>query len=149
MPVKSDQLKDILENVIHEETQFPEGRNVAYITVARIGKLSEPGALDFGGSEYSQAEVDWLEPEPRSDDDKYGWYNLEKGAYRIEFNESINLPDDTGVLLQIWEQALKNGVMHPTEVLTQPRKPAFTQIYVDKPGVSIKENARLSEVRLL
>lgn len=149
MAAKNEQLKEILENIIHEETQFPDGRNIAYVTVARVGKLSGAGSLDFGGSEYEEADVDWIEPKPRSEDDKYGWYDLEQGSYRIEFNESIDLPDDTGVLLQIWDQALKNGVTHPTEVLTQSRKPLFTQIHVSEAGIHIKENARFSELRLL
>ncbi|MCF7805558.1 MAG: dCTP deaminase [Candidatus Marinimicrobia bacterium] len=142
-------LKDILQNIIHEETQFPEDRNVAFLTVNQIGRLTEPGALDFGGSEYTEAEVEWIVPEVRNEDDKYGWWELGEGSYRIQFNEGVEMPDDTGMLLQTWEKVRKNGVIHPTEVITRTRNPLSTHIYVGEAGIGIKENARLSEVRLL
>lgn len=149
MAAKTKRLKEILANIIHEETQFPENRNIAYITVSQVGKIIEPGSLDFGGSEYTEAEIHWLEPKARSDEDKYGWWNLQPGSYRVEFNEGVELPDGTGVLLQIWNSALENGVSHPTEVITRSRNPLTTQMRVSDGGVRMKENARLSELRLL
>jgi len=142
-------LKEILTNIIHEPTQFHQELNLAYVTVSRIGKLQKRGSLDFGGSEYSKASVEWLSPEKKASDDKYGWWSLEGGSYRVEFNEGVNLPDDTGVLLQIWADAAKNGVTHPTEVITDSREPLSAQIHVSPPGIEIKENARLSEIRVL
>jgi len=146
--LKRDQLKAILQNIIHEPTQFPSEKNVAYLTVNRIGKIGTAGSLDFGGSEYSEGKIDWIDPEKRMEDDKYGWWELPQGLYRIEFNEGVKL-EDGGILLQIWNAALKNGVIHPTEIITESQNPLFTHIHVSENGVHIKENARLSEVRLI
>lgn len=148
MPTR-DELKNILQNIIHEPTQFPEDKNLAFLTVGRVGRLKKPGALDFGGSEYAEAEVEWLEPELQAKDDKYGWWNLEPGTYQVEFNEGVSLSENSGVLLQIWDQALKAGVSHPTEVITDSESPLFTLVRVGNAGIRIKENARLSEVRLI
>lgn len=142
-------LMEILTNIIHEPTQYEEEDNLAYVTVNRIGTLTGRGALDFGGSEYQSAEVEWIEPAKKSEDDTYGWWSLKPGTYRVEFNEGVDLPDDTGVLLQIWNSVLRNGVTHPTEVITKARDQLSTHIHVGDPGIEIKENARLSVVRAL
>lgn len=148
MSAKND-LLTVLQNIVHEETQFPEQNNLAYITVKRIGRLETSGALDFGGSEYASAEIRWLEPEKGASDDKYGWWNLDSGKYFVQFNESLKLDDKSGILLQIWSKALHAGVSHPTMVITESQDPLHTLITVGDQGTSIKENARLSEVRMI
>ncbi|HKJ68275.1 MAG TPA: dCTP deaminase [bacterium] len=145
----NDELKKVIKNIVHEPTQFPPNQNLAYLTVAKIGKITRQGSLDFGGSEYREAEVEWIQPELQSKEDKYGWWDLAPGLYQVQFNESLSFSDDSGVLLQIWSQALKAGVAHPTEVITESRDPLVTLLQVSEPGSSIKENARLSEVRLI
>lgn len=145
----NDDLKKVIQNIIHEPTQFPSDGNLAYLTVAKIGRITRGGALDFGGSEYREAEVEWIQPKKQSADDKYGWWDLEPGMYAAQFNEGLNFSGDSGVVLQIWSGALQAGVTHPTEVITESRNPLRTLIEVGKPGGSIKENARLSEVRLI
>jgi len=62
----------MVKNYIHEGKQFPENIPVALVTVGRIGVIAGRGSLDFGGSEYSEAQVDWLEPQKKQVDDKYG-----------------------------------------------------------------------------
>ncbi len=145
----TDELKNMLQNIIHEPTQFPEDGNLAFLTVGRVGRLRTAGALDFGGSEYAEADVEWMEAERKAKDDKYGWWTLDSGTYQVEFNEGVSVPENSGVLLQIWSQALKAGVTHPTEVITASKNPLFTLIHVGNAGIRIKENARLSEVRLI
>ena len=142
-------LKDVVQNIIHEDTQFPEDEDVVYLTVSRVGRPVEPGALDFGGSEYTEANTDWIEPVKRNDDDKYGWWELNQGMYKIEFNEALELSDGVLAQLQVWDKALKNGVVHPSQLIAQSRDPMSTFIYVSQAGVGIKENARISEVRLI
>jgi len=145
----NDELKNVVHNIVHEPTQFPSEENLGYLTVGKIGKMTRGGALDFGGSEYREAEVDWIQPELQSEDDKYGWWKLEPGLYLVEFNERLGFSDNSGVVLQIWSQALQAGVTHPTEIVTESRDPLRTLLQVGQPGSNIKENARLSEVRLI
>jgi len=142
------ELTSIVKNLVNEPTQVPEDESVVHLTVNRIGKLVKPGALDFGGSEYTEATVKWLEPKKRDPEDKYGWWELDQGLYRIEFNESLEIPEGTRVQLQIWSGALRNGILHPAQIIERSQNPLGTQIHVSESEVGIKENARLSEVRL-
>lgn len=141
-------LTDIVTNFIHEDTQFPEERDAAYLTVDRVGKPARKGTLDFGGSEYTEADIEWIEPKKKSNDDKYGWWDLEQGLYHIEFNEGLE-PDGETVILQTWKNALRNGIAHSSEVIEESREKLFAELHVGAGGVGIKENARISEVRIL
>jgi len=142
-------LKSVVQNIVHEETQMSGDGKAMQLTVKRIGEPDEPGALDFGGSEYSEAEIEWLDPIKRSEDDKYGWWELASGMYYVEFNETLDLAGYTTVHLQIWENALKSGVTHPSQILSGSKAPVGTFIQVSDAGIGIKENARLSEIRIL
>jgi hypothetical protein len=141
----------IVQNYIHEGKQFSDDRKHAILTVNRIGRLSGGGALDFGGSEYAEAEISWLEPQKQSPEDKYGWWKLTQGHYRIEFNETISLPEDgsTVILFHPWPEAVKAGLNHPSVLVTAPRSPLVTHIGIGPQGISIKENARVSQVTIL
>lgn len=132
-------LTDIIADYIHEGKQFSESRNAFYLTVKRIGKLYSGGSLDFGGSEYSEAVIEWMEPEKKAEDDKYGWWQLNEGSYWVEYNERIDLP----------EKALKAGICHPTGIINEPREVLATMVNVGGYTVGIKENARISEVYVL
>jgi len=142
-------LLNVLNNIIHEKTQFPDKENLAYLTVSKIGKINKPGALDFGGSEYNAAEIEWLKPKKHSDEDKYGWWDLNEGMYLVEFNENVQLDDNSGVLIQVWCKALQAGISHPTLVVTDSCDPLQILVTVGKAGIGIKENARLSEIRMI
>lgn len=139
--METDALAARMDGLIHEETQIQHGR--AHMTVESIAEVSSPGQLDFGGGEYREAGTDPLEPDLRSPEDEYGWRSLEPGAYRVRFNETFPAAEDVLAIIQPWEPAARNGVFHPTRVLSEP-DPAVT-IQVDTP-VDIKENARLSEL---
>ena len=141
-------LTDIVTNFIHEDTQFPEERDVAYLTVNRVGKPAKKGTLDFGGSEYTEADMEWIEPKKKSNDDKYGWWELDEGLYHIEFNEGLD-PNGETVIFQTWKNALRNGIAHSAEIIEESRDKLFTGLQVSSAGVGIKENARISEVRVL
>jgi hypothetical protein len=144
-------MHELLTGYIHEGKQFAPDGSSAVLTVKRIGRLSAGGALDFGGSEYAEAEVSWIEPQKQSAEDKYGWWKLSQGHYRIEINESVSVPEDqpTALLLHPWPDAVRAGVNHPSEVITDSREPLFTHIGVGPQGISIKENARLGRLSVL
>ncbi len=149
MSASKNVLLSMLKDYIHEGKQFSEEVPIAFLTVNRIGVLAGRGSLDFGGSEYSQAQVDWLEPQKKQEDDKYGWWHLPPGSYLIEFNESIELPTGSRVYLQIWDKAGRNGIQHPFTVLEETRSPVQTVVSVGPEGIDIKENARLSQIGVL
>lgn len=139
----------LITNIIHEDTQFPGDEEVGYLTVDKVGKISNPGTLDFGGSEYTEADIEWIPPRKKSEDDKYGWWELDEGTYHVQFNEGLKTSEHDPVVIQIWKKALRNGVFHPTELITYSRDHLFTQLVVSEGGIGIKENARISVIRLL
>ncbi|MFP4430975.1 MAG: hypothetical protein ACLFPV_06980 [Spirochaetaceae bacterium] len=139
-------LKNGVVNIVHEGKQVPENEVAIILTVKRIGRTSAAGALDFGGSEYKQADVEWFEPQKKQEDDKYGWWNLTSGDYVVEYNESVHPAEGQRFHFQIWPPALYNGVTHPSEVIASSRDPLRSSIRVGAAGADIKENARVSVV---
>ncbi len=142
-------LKHAVRNYIHEGKQFLEGTETALLTVHRIGSLASRGSLDFGGSEYSAGEVEWIEPQKESPDDKYGWWRLEPGHYMIEFNESLQATQRQRFYLQPWAKVTANGTTHSFAILIPPRDVLRVYISVGPAGLDVKENARFSELGVL
>ena len=142
-------IDQVVSNYIHDGKQIDENTGSMILTVGRIGTLVGRGSLDFGGSEFAPSPTAWQEPVKKSGDDKYGWWHLEPGSYLLEFNESLLLSKGEKAMLQIWEEAARTGVAHPTELILRSREPLATVMSVPTPGVDIKENARISRVLLL
>ena len=141
-------IQEIVGDYIHEGKQVVrEGRSMV-LTVGRLGTIVGRGSLDFGGSEYAPAPVAWQKPVKKSADDKYGWWHLEAGSYLLELNESLLPEEGEELLIQIWDQAARTGVYHPTELVAEPRQPLTTVLQVPNGGVDIKENARITRVTL-
>ncbi|MDZ7792798.1 MAG: hypothetical protein U5P10_03640 [Spirochaetia bacterium] len=142
-------LLSMLKNYIHEGKQFSEDIPAAYLTVHQIGVLAGRGSLDFGGSEYSTAQIDWLVPQKQQEEDKYGWWHLPPGSYLVEFNETLELSPGMRAYLQIWKKAARNGIQHPFMLIDTSHSPLQVLVTVGPEGIDIKENARLSQLGLL
>ncbi len=172
-------LKQSVSNIIHEGKQFPEGLSSAYLTAGRIGEFAGIGRMDFGGSEYAEADVEWLAPVKKSSDDAYGWWHLTPGTYLVLFNESVEVPAGKRFYLQIWEKAARNAASIPFAILEggqgsegqgsvghkpdrQPPAdrgyrdeqdggpgPLSCTLFVGGAGIEIKENARLAQLGVL
>lgn len=146
------QIENLITGFISGKKQFI-GDSAALLTVAGIGTFSDRGSLDFGGSEYAEAQVKWLTPQKKADDDTYGWWHLSEGVYIAELNEGIAPETEHLFLLQIWEPAQRAGIAHPSfflhpEDLKKEQKPLRVTVTVGSNGVDIKENARLSKLVL-
>ncbi|MFW6293088.1 MAG: hypothetical protein ACOC7V_12310 [Spirochaetota bacterium] len=55
-------LQQVVHGIIHEGKQIPETDDVVVLTAKRIGRLTHNGTLDFGGSEYTEAPIEWTGP---------------------------------------------------------------------------------------
>lgn len=149
MSTSKNLLLSMVKNYIHEGKQFFEDIPAAYLTVHQIGVLAGRGSLDFGGSEYSTAQIDWLVPQKQQEEDKYGWWHLPPGSYIVEYNETLELSPGKRAYLQIWEKAARNGIQHPFMVIDSSQSPLQVLVTVGPEGIDIKENARLSQLGLL
>jgi deoxycytidine triphosphate deaminase len=127
-----------LDGIVHEPTQT-EVRGFD-LTIAEVYEVTEPGRVDFGGGELTDADVEPHASEKRNEDDDYEWWHLDDGTYLLEYNESLTA-DDVTVTLQTRDELLARGAFHPTLHVTDlPRVP----LSVGGAGVRLKENARVS-----
>jgi deoxycytidine triphosphate deaminase len=139
-------IRPLLDGIVHWETQeTPHG---ADLTVAEIFRLSGPGQLDFGGDEYAEAPRERLAPSKADPDDTYGWWRLDEGTYLVRYNETIQLARDQHARLDPLPRLLRAGAQHPSRVLNPPEGTLETLLTVGAGGCHIKENARLSRLKV-
>jgi hypothetical protein len=136
--VAEDTAKQV-EGLVHESTQ--KGPNGIDLTVDCIYKIGEGGCLDFGGSEYEEAEQVVMHAERESREDDYGWWKLTPGEYIVEYNESF--VGEGRARIYPHTRLLQAGASHPT-FQPRPGDPLKVLVHVGEGGVHIKENARVS-----
>ena len=133
------QLSETVVNLVHEPTQVHEYG--VDLTVSAVYDVTGPGALDFGGDELADADLEPLATTRRNPDDEYEWWELEGGHYVVQLNEFL---EDAGeeLFLQPRQDLLARGCFHPS-VRVASHLPLLP-LTVPEGGVHIKENARIS-----
>ncbi len=139
----ADDIAQVLDDLVHRPTQVRQGG--VDLTAGEIHALRTPGEIDFGGSELQAADTDTVPTKKRDPDDDHGWWELAYGHYLLEYNEGITLKHRT-LQLEPRDALLEAGAFHPTITVAQglPRVP----LAVPGPGLQIKENARVSTLRI-
>jgi deoxycytidine triphosphate deaminase len=84
----------------------------------------------------------------RNREDKYEWWDLARGAYIIEFNENVALAPNEFAILEPDERLLRCGATHGTSFLRGQGERLETLLFVGTLSVNIKQNARVSRVRV-
>lgn len=125
-----------LQNILHKETQLHE-KNVD-LTISKVFALKNKGKLDFGGSEFNKSDLKEIYPEKKSEEDKYGWWNLNQGVYLVEFNEELK--KGFGIVQSI-NRLIQTGSFIPMRIVEGNNK-IKSLLFVGDNGVDIKENAR-------
>lgn len=136
----SNPVSAAVENLIHEPTQVHD-RGVD-LTVSVVYRIAEPGALDFGGDEAIDADLEPVESVQRGSDDTYEWWELDGGQYVVQYNEFLAGEPDTPLYLQPRNELLARGASHPS-VLVDSHLPLLA-LSVPAGGIDLKENARIS-----
>jgi hypothetical protein len=135
MQVKA--IEAALDGIVHADTQ--RGSHGFDLTASKIHRIEDAGRIDFGGGELAPPEIQAVHTTKRSEDDDYGWWNLDEGTYLLTYNEALTLDDL--LLLQPRAELAEQGVTHPTLAVNElPQIP----ISVGEAGARIKENARVS-----
>lgn len=145
--ISGSSIADKIKNLIHKDTQIEQDK--VYLTVKQIYLLGEKGRLDFSGKELSVAKRKSISPEKKLPEDKYGWWKLNQGTYLIEFNERVNLNEEEVAILQPREELLQNCCFHPFLILTSKDKISPIPLSVGCRGMEIKQNARVSVLRII
>ncbi len=144
--MKGSDLKELVKNFIHEETQVDE--NSVDLTVKHVSILSGKGVVDFGGSEHVIRPRKELQPQKMEADDEYGWWHLTHGTYLIQFNESLDLGGSVGTIAPHL-RLLNSGAYHVPRMVTGNMNVVEIHLIVGTQGIDIKENARVSTLSVL
>lgn len=118
------------------------------LTVRRVFQLDPSGQVDFGGGEYVPAEKLPLVAVRRLREDKYKWWDMARGCYLVEFNETVDLPSDEMGIVEPDLRLLRAGASHTTTFLRGRVEPVVALVLVEVLHVLFKENARISKLRI-
>lgn len=143
--MKSNDFLNYIESIVHQDTQ--EHKTHFDFTVSEIHKIAEAGSLDFGGSEFKEAETEIIEPQKNEDDD-YGWWHLPKGTYQATMNERIREGQNLVAMLSPHPHTQQAGILANTTLLTTDGagNPLTINFQVPEAGCNIKENARFAVI---
>ncbi|MFQ5926696.1 MAG: dCTP deaminase [Terriglobia bacterium] len=135
-----------LKNLMNEKHQVH-----AYhidLTACKIYGMNPTGEVDFGGSEYIPAQPQELRTHQKHSQDRYQWWELHHGAYRVDFNEALELADNEIALLETHERLLRAGASHPANFVRGRVDPLHTLLSVTSARIQIKQNARIATLRV-
>lgn len=146
--LEGDELLEHAGNIIHEKTQ-KHSLNLD-LTVSEIYRYTQPGSLDFGGSEFEPAEAERVDPVKQSKNDDYGWWILKEATYKAVFNESLSNLEDTLVAIAPHSHALEAGIVTNTLLLSVDGslETLGMNFRVPVAGCNIKENARFATLHI-
>ncbi|CAN5414701.1 hypothetical protein BH23BAC3_BH23BAC3_34540 [soil metagenome] len=146
----TEKISGIYETLIHQDTQ--QHHLHTDLTMAEIFNITSAGSLDFGGSEFEPAETELINPEKKNPDDEYGWWKLDSGTYRAQFNEKAVLPEyKLGVLLPHQHTDQAGLIMNSRLIFRYESSNGELQttFHVPNSGTAIKENARIASLFIL
>jgi hypothetical protein len=119
------------------------------LTIAKLFRIKSGAKLDFGGGEFSGAKIEPISPIKESADETYGWWKLHEGQFLFQYNESIPLVKNQIILIQPHTRLLQSGCFHPTLTVNKINVDFRMLLWVNKMGIQIKENARISQTLIL
>lgn len=128
------------------ETQLtPNGFD---LTVGSIFEFETDGAIDFSNKERILPDVSELMPQKLNPQDKHGWWQLKKGAYKIKTNETVNLPKTLIGIAFPRSTLLRMGAYTQTGVWDAgfQGKSEFVLLVENPQGISVKQNARIVQL---
>ena len=144
--LNSQHSSERLDNIVHLDTQAP-GLGID-LTVAEVHRISGPGSLDFGGSEFEAASHERIPPQKRDPEDDYGWWDLKEGQYVVRYNEGVD-PGAGVAVVYPHTRLLHAGGHHPAFSIQEPQDPIEGLLLVGSAGLHLKENCRVSTLLLV
>lgn len=138
--------KKLIKGFIDLDVQLtPNGFD---LTAGNIFEFVGSGALDFSNSERVIPAEKEVKLKKKSPKDKYGWWNLKSGAYKIKTNETFNLPRDLMAFAFSRSSLLRMGLFVQTGVWDAgfQGKAEFLLVVGNSKGAQIKQNARITQL---
>ncbi len=137
---------DLIKNYIDIDAQLtPNGFD---LTANEILKFTTAGKIDFSNSEREIANTVSIETQKINKDDKYGWWDLSSGVYKIKTNEIVNIPKNLAGFAFPRSSLLRMGVHIQNGVWDGgfEGQSEFLLKVENTDGAMIKENARLNHI---
>jgi hypothetical protein len=135
-----------ISGILHPKYQV-HGFSV-HLTARTISCLDPIGQVDFGGSEYMAAGRLKIAPRQLRLEDKYLWWDLARGSYYVQCNESLNLASNEIALIEPEDRLLRAGASHVPLFVRGHIDPVELLLNVGAERLRVKENARIARVRL-
>ena len=139
----------LIEGYINLDQQLtPNGFD---LSVAKVFEFSSAGCLDFSNQERLLPETKEVLPQKINPEDKFGWWQLRPGGYKLRTNESVNLPNNLVALAFSRTSLLRMGAFtqHGVWDAGFKGKGEFV-LMVDNPqGIKLKQNARVAQLVFL
>ncbi len=138
--------KELTAGYINLETQLnPNGFD---LTVEKVFEFDSAGALDFSNKERKIPEGKEIIPKKKKAEDKFGWWDLKKGAYKIRTNEVVSLPLDLIAVAFSRSSLLRMGAFTQNAVWDAgfKGKSEFILVVENPKGLKLKQNARIVQL---
>lgn len=138
--------KELIVNYIDLDTQLtPNGFD---LTVSNVFEFDTQGALDFSNKERMVPQGREIQPEKKDPKDKWGWWDLKKGAYKIKTNETVDLPNDLIAIAFSRTSLLRVGAFtqHGVWDAGFKGKGEFILVVENPKGIRLKQNARIAQL---
>ncbi len=136
----------LVRDFIDLDTQLtPNGFD---LTAGEIFSFQECGALDFSNKERAIPRGKEITAKKRKGSDKFGWWHLEKGIYKVRTNETVSLPNNLVALAFSRSSLLRIGAFAQTAVWDRgfTGRSEFALVIENPKGARIKQNARLIQL---
>jgi dUTP pyrophosphatase len=140
------QEKNLLDNYIDLDKQVtPNGFD---LTAGAVFIFDAFGAVDFSNKERILPACREITPKKNNPEDKFGWWHLDRGAYKIISNETINLPKDLIAIAFSRSSLLRMGAFIQNAVWDAGFKgrSEFLLIVENPYGIKLKQNARILQL---
>lgn len=143
---KAIEKNGLIQDFIDLETQLtPQGLD---LTAGEIHRYKNSGKLDFSNSEREIPETEEVEPVKEDEDDDYGWWELQPGAYKVVMNETVDIPEDLTAFAYPRSSLLRMGCSIENAVWDAgyTGTGSFMLVVENQDGVRIKQNARVNQL---
>ncbi len=141
--------KGVVKNYCNLDIQLmPNGID---ITLAEVFEFDSAGALDFSNSERVIPEGKAILPVKEKSGDEYGWWKLERGAYKVRPNEVFKMPNDLIAISFPRSSLLRMGAYTHTAFWDAgfEGKVEFLLVVEYPYGNRLKQNARITQVNFI
>lgn len=137
---------NLVSNFCDLDTQLtPNGFD---LTVAKIYEFTGTGAVDFSNKERKIPECRELIAQKEKPEEKFGWWSLKPGVYKVVTNEIVRLPLDLIGVAYPRSSLLRLGAFTQTGVWDAGFEgiSEFVLVVTNQLGMKLKQNARVAQL---